>query len=96
MKTILIEMLPNGLEAIKLEGNLTIILIAIALVLATVVLILHFKKIIINSILGAIGWGIAIFVFKVSIPFIPSLIASLIFGLAGIGVVLVFAFFGVI
>lgn len=83
-------------ELINLSGNWIIFAVAIILIIATIAIILSLKKIIINSVLGLIAWGIVVFVFNVSLPLIPSLVVSIVFGLAGVGVMLLLAFFGVI
>ncbi len=57
----------------------------IVLIIAAIVIIAVMKKIIINSILGVVAWAIVIFVLKIQLPFIPSLVISVIFGLAGVG-----------
>jgi hypothetical protein len=72
------------------------ILLGIGLIIATFIIILFLKKIIINSILGVVIWGLATYLFNVSLPTIPSLIVSIIFGPAGIGVMLVLKVFGLI
>jgi hypothetical protein len=64
------------------------IVVGIGLIIATLIIIFFLKKIIINSVLGGIIWAIAIFVFKVNLPTIPSLIVSIVIGPAGIGTML--------
>ena len=68
----------------------------IVLVVAAVLIFIFLKKIIVNSILGVAAWAILTFVFHVELPFIPSLAVSIIFGLAGIGAMLVLRFFGIV
>jgi len=79
-----------------LAWNPMVLLAGIGLVVIAVVIIFFLKKIIINSILGLVAWAIAVFVFGIELPFMASLAVSLIFGLAGIGVMLVLAFMGVL
>ncbi|MEM0359941.1 MAG: hypothetical protein QXK06_01210 [Candidatus Diapherotrites archaeon] len=79
-----------------LAGNPAILATAIALIIVTVLIIVFLKKIIINSILGLIAWALVFFVFQIEMPLIPSLVASIVFGLAGIGSVLLLKFFGVL
>ncbi|MBN2127153.1 MAG: hypothetical protein JW703_02040 [Candidatus Diapherotrites archaeon] len=83
------------LEGINLSGNWLVFAVGLILIIAAIAVILSLKKIIINSVLGLIGWAVTVFVFKVSLPFIPSLVISVIFGLAGIGVMLLLKFFGI-
>ncbi len=82
-------------------GGISILILGVVLILATIVLLALLKRIIVNSILGIIAWLIVSYIFpifglKLSIPFWPSLIVSIIFGLAGIGSMLVLAFLGII
>lgn len=79
-----------------LVGNLSLLAIAILLIIATILIIVFIKQIIINSVLGIIAWVIVVFVFHIQLNFWVSLIVSIIFGLAGIGVLLILAFFGII
>jgi len=82
-------------------GGISILILGVVLIIATIVLLALLKRIIVNSILGIIAWLIVSYIFpifglKLSIPFWPSLIVSIIFGLAGIGSMLVLAFLGII
>lgn len=107
MNSLLLQVVPEGLLAVP-EGidavnevtgiagvnSFTIIAIALGLIIATVLIILLVKKIIINSILGLVGWTIVTYVFPLGLPFFPSLVVSIVFGLAGVGVMLLLRFFG--
>ena len=83
-----------GNAALNLAGNPTILIGGIILVIAALVIFFLLKKIIINSILGIAAWLLLTYVFHVELPFVPSLAISVIFGLAGIGAMLVMKFFG--
>ncbi|MBW2632412.1 MAG: hypothetical protein JRC90_11785 [Deltaproteobacteria bacterium] len=83
-----------GNAALNLAGNPVILIGGIILVISAVVIFFFLKKIIINSILGIAAWVLLTYVFQVELPFIPSLAISVIFGLAGIGAMLVMKFFG--
>ncbi len=83
-----------GSAALSIAGNPLLLVGGIVLVIAALVIFFFLKKIIINSILGIVAWAILTFVFQVELPFIPSLAISVIFGLAGIGAMLVMKFFG--
>lgn len=85
------------LEALEipLSGNLLILAGAIALIVVTIALILLLKHIILNSALGAIFWAAAIYVFNINLPYWASLAISIIFGPAGLGVLLFLKFFGI-
>ena len=65
----------------------------VVLVLAAIVVILFIKRIIVNSALGLGIWGVVVFGLQVDLPLIPSFAVSVIFGLAGIGALLVLKFF---
>jgi len=83
-----------GSAALQLAGNPVLLVGGIILVVAAVLIFLFLKKIIINSILGIAAWLLLTYLFHVELPFIPSLAVSIIFGLAGIGAMLVLRFFG--
>ena len=83
-----------GSAALSIAGNPLLLVGGIILVIAAFVIFFFLKKIIINSILGIAAWVILTFVFQVELPLIPSLAISVIFGLAGIGAMLVMKFFG--
>ncbi len=83
-----------GNAAMNLVGDPTILILGIVLVIAAIVIFYFLKKIVINSVLGVAAWLILTFVFQIELPFIPSLAISIIFGLAGIGAMLVMKFFG--
>ncbi len=84
-----------GASALNLVGNPTILVGGIVLVIAAVLIFLFLKRIIVNSILGIAAWLLLTYVFQVELPFWPSLAISIIFGLAGIGAMLVLKFFGI-
>ncbi|MDD4251047.1 MAG: hypothetical protein PHX27_02540 [Candidatus ainarchaeum sp.] len=79
-----------------LPSNFMLILIGIGLIIATIIIIFFLKKIIINSVIGLVIWGIALFVFNIPLPLIPSLVVSIIIGPAGIGTMLLLNAFGLL
>ena len=80
-----------------LMANLPIIVvIGIVLIVGTIFIIFFLKKIIMNSILGLIFWGIVVYGLQIPLPFIPSLIISLILGPAGIGAMLILNALGIL
>ena len=81
-------------QAASLVSNPTILIIGIGLIVATILLLFFMKKIIINTILGLIVWGIVTYILKIELPFIPSFVVSVVFGPAGIGVILLLKFLG--
>jgi len=104
--TISLQSIANGLgetvaetateEAAQFLSDPTLLAVGIVLIIAAVLVIFFLKRIIINSILGLIAWGLLYYVLGIKLPFAASLAVSIIFGLAGIGVMLVLAFFGII
>ncbi len=72
------------------------IIVGLILIIATIFILFFLKKMIINSVLGGVIWVIAIFVLKINIPFIPSLVISIIIGPAGIGTMLLLNAFGLL
>jgi len=76
-------------------GDPKILLIGLGLVVLTVVIIFFLRKIIINSVLGIAAWAILVYVFEVDLPLFPSFVLSAVFGLAGIGCILVLKFLGI-
>jgi hypothetical protein len=77
-------------------GDPLILALGIILVIAAIAIFFFLKQIIVNSVLGIVAWGILHFVFNVQLPFWASLLVSIIFGLAGIGVMLVLRFLGIV
>jgi len=80
----------------QLINNPTLLLAAIVLIGAAILIIFFVKKIFVNSILGIIAWAIVYFIFNIKLPLAASLVVSVIFGLAGIGAMLILKFLGVI
>lgn len=78
-----------------LTGNWQILAAGIALIVLAVILVTMIKQIIVNSILGVVCWAILFFVLKVELNIIPTLVLSILFGLAGIGAILVLKFMGI-
>ncbi|MCX8190097.1 MAG: hypothetical protein N3F05_02595 [Candidatus Diapherotrites archaeon] len=79
----------------SLAGKPEILAIGILLIVVAVAIIFFIKKVIINSLLGLIGWAILKFAVGIELPLIEGLIVSVIFGLAGLGAMLVLKFFGI-
>lgn len=72
------------------------VIIGIVLIVATIFILFFLKKIITNSITGLIVWGLAIYIFNIPLPFIPSLIISIVIGPAGIGAMILLQAFGLL
>ena len=82
--------------ALQFAGNPMVLAGGIGLVVAAVLVFLFIKKVIVNSVLGAVVWAIIYFALGIKLPLIPSLAVGVIFGPAGIGVMLVLRFFGIL
>ena len=79
-----------------LPFNPIYLIIGIALIVVTVFLLFFLKKIVVNSVLGAVIWFVSVFVFGVKLPLVPSFVVSIIFGPAGIGTMLVLSVLGLL
>jgi len=85
-----------GSAAMQFAGNPMVLAGGIGLVIAAALVFFFIKKVIINSVLGAIVWAIIYFGLGIKLPAIASLAVSIIFGPAALGVMLVLRFFGII
>lgn len=84
-----------------IQGNLSFLILGIILIVITVLILLFLKHVIANSIVGVIAWiiityGLPFFGINLQLPFLPSLAVSAVFGLAGIGAMIILAFMGLI
>ncbi|MFA4907667.1 MAG: hypothetical protein WC602_05345 [archaeon] len=61
---------------------------SIGFIITAILLLIFLKRIIENIILGLVAWAIVAFVFHVELPLIPTFIATILFGLGGIGAML--------
>ena len=82
--------------AAGLLSNPNVLVAGIALIVISIVIFFFLKKIIEHAIIGGIAWVLTIFVFQIPLPLIPSFVVAIIFGPAGIGVMLLLKFFGFI
>lgn len=89
LKTVLSQPVVAGADWGLVVGG--VVLIAAALILVFVL-----KRIVVNSILGIIALVVAKFLLGVDLPLVPTLIVSIIFGLAGVGTMLLLYFLGVL
>ncbi len=81
-------------QALAFLNDPAALIAGVIFIAAAIALILFIKKILVNSILGVVAWAILTFVFQIKLPFWASLIVSVIFGLAGLGVLLILRFLG--
>src|SRR3989338_690287 len=79
----------------NLTGNWWVLVAGIALIAGTVLLVGYLKNLLANSVIGLVAWAVLNYLLGVQLPFWPSLVVSAIFGLAGIGVLLVLRFLGI-
>jgi len=84
---------PNSIISF-VQSNTGLIVTAVAFIIIAIIVIGFLKQILINSVLGIIAWALLQYVFQVKLSFWVSLIVSIIFGLAGIGVLLVLKVLG--
>jgi len=106
----LLELPTNALEALgtstegignevagALASNPSVLIIGVLLIAAAIVIFYFIKKIIVNSVLGFVGWLLLMIFIGIETPLIiPTLAVSVIFGLGGVGALLVLMFFGII
>ncbi len=87
----------GGQAAQTIAANPGLLVTGILLIAAAILIFYFIKKIIVNSILGFVAW--ILFMIFVGIDpnyTIPSLVISVIFGLAGVGCLLLLKFFGIV
>jgi hypothetical protein len=98
-----VEGLFGGMTSLAtlMQGNWVFLIIGIILIAITIAILYFLKQIIVNSLVGVVAWviityALPLFGLNLSLPFLPSLVVSAIFGLAGIGALMVIAFLGLI
>lgn len=80
----------------SIAGNVSWLIIGIVFFVAAAIVISVLKNIVVNTALGLVGWGLLTYVFHIDLPFWASLLISAIFGLAGLGAIVVLAFLGIV
>ncbi len=73
----------------------TILLAGIGLIALAIFFVFFLKRVIVNSILGLIAFAV-LWALGVKLPFVATLVVSLLFGLAGVGTMLVLHYFGLL
>ena len=86
--------IPTALPAVPFDW--TWVGAGIGLIIATLLILNFLRHVIMNSILGLVAWAIAVYVFQLPLPFWISLLASAVFGLAGIGAMILLKTLGVV
>ncbi len=89
------EVTKEGTKKI-IELNPILLVYAIVLIILTIIFIRFLKNVIVNSVIGVVALLFLYYVLKIKLPFILTLIVTVIFGPAGLGVMLVLKFFGVV
>lgn len=87
-----VSILPESL----LPDPFFLIIIGLILIGVTIFILFFLKKFIMNSVLGLILWAIVTFIFNIELPFIPSLVVSVVIGPAGVGTMLLLNAFGIL
>lgn len=92
----ILQTLPIDTVTNTIAGNVSWLVIGI-IFFAAAALVIHFlKNLVVNAVLGVVGWALLTYVFHVAMPFYPSLFVSAIFGLAGLGAMVVLGFLGIV
>ena len=73
----------------------TLLLAGIGLIALAIFFIFFLKRVIVNSILGLIAFAV-LWAMGIKLPFLATLLVSVVFGLAGVGTMLVLYFFGLL
>lgn len=75
-------------------GDPVILAAGIVLIILAAIIFFYVKQLVVNSALGIIAWLVLNYGFNVQLPFWASLVVSILFGLAGVGAMLVLRFLG--
>lgn len=90
------DLVGEGVATItNLAWDWKVLAAGVVLIIAAVLVFLFIKKLIVNSILGVIAWAVLVFGLKIEMDLIVTLIVSAVFGLAGVGVILLLKFLGI-
>lgn len=90
------ETAQQGLAPQQFLGEPTVLAAGIGFIVVAALVLYFLKKVVINSILGVLAWAVLNFVLNIHLPFWASLLVSVVFGLAGVGVMLVLRFLGLL
>jgi hypothetical protein len=80
----------------KIIHNPKFLLIGVGLIILAVIIIFILKNIILNSIVGVVAFLVCNFIFGIKLPFFLTIVASAIFGLFGVGIMLVLRYLGIV
>lgn len=85
-----------GTVSNAISGNISWLIVGIAFFIVAAMLFFYLKNLVVNTILGVLGWGVLTYIFHLQLPFWASLIVSAVFGLAGLGAIVILAFLGIV
>ncbi|HID09182.1 TPA: hypothetical protein EYP13_03055 [Candidatus Micrarchaeota archaeon] len=77
------------------QADPVLLLAGVGLVALAVFVVFFLKRVIVNSILGLVAFAV-LWVLGIRLPFIVTLVVSVVFGLAGVGTMLILYFFGLL
>ncbi len=83
-----------AIQAVSFAMNPSVLIAGVILIVISLVIFIFLKKLIEHAVMGVIAWALAVFVFHIQLPLLPSLVVSVILGPAGLGVMLILKFFG--
>ena len=84
----------SGAYSLLPQGDLGTLLLGGVLVLAALVIVFLLKRILENAVIGVVGFLLLKYFLDLKISLVAGLIISLLFGLAGLGVLVILHFFG--
>ncbi len=90
------DVVGGGVSSILGPGDINTFLLGVLFVIVALVVVFIVKRVLENFIIGVVGFLILKFVLGINIDLIPGLIISLLFGLGGLGVLLILHFFGIV
>jgi hypothetical protein len=82
-------------KATSILFNPSYLIAGIIFIIAAIVILYFLKNILLNSVVGVFGFLVCYFVFGVKLPFFLTLLVSAIFGIGGLGTIILLKFFGV-
>lgn len=77
------------------QADPVLLLAGVGLVALAVFVVFFLKRVIVNSILGLVAFAV-LWALGIRLPFIVTLVVSVVFGLAGVGTMLILYFFGLL
>ena len=81
--------------ATGLINNPKVLIFGIIFIILAVIILFFLKNILLNSIVGVVGFLVCNFILGIKLPIWATIVVSAIFGVAGLGSMLILKFFGV-